>query len=153
VLGAFAWSYFAAQPSPLPQVGLQKGKEFAVVPGVNYGDSPQTLLVAINTHCVYCEGSLPFYKQLIEANRRAGNTTRIIAIFPNPEDEARQYVQQNQLGLDTLASVDLMSLNVAATPTMILVDSHGKVLDFWVGKLSEESELQVVRAVSKEANM
>jgi hypothetical protein len=73
VLGTFAWSYFAAQPRQLPHVGLQKGKEFAAVAGVNYGDSSQTLLVAINTHCGYCKGSLPFYRQLIEANRKSGH--------------------------------------------------------------------------------
>jgi hypothetical protein len=40
-------------------------------------------------------------------------------------------------------------LNVTGTPTLILADSSGRVLDFWVGKLSREEEQQVIAAVER----
>lgn len=74
------------------------------------------------------------------------NKPPIIAVFPNAESDVRQYAQQNQLQLETIAGADLKALNVRGTPTMILVDKNGKVLDFWVGKLSEDEKRQVTNA-------
>lgn len=125
------------------QSGLQKGATLEPLPGVDYGDSPQTLLIAMNTHCGFCKESIPFYNQLAELQRN-NKSTRAIAIFPNSEDEVRQYVKQQQLGLNAIATVDFNKLSLAGTPTMILVDKSGKVLDFWVGKLSTDAEQQVI---------
>ncbi len=49
--------------------------------------------------------------------------------------------------MDILAAIDLNGLKVSATPTLILVDSTGKVLDFWVGKLSEENQQGVMKSI------
>lgn len=148
VLGTFAWNYFGRTPAPQLQTGFQKGQTFAQVPGVSYESSPQTLLIAMSTNCHYCTESLPFYKQLVEAQRANGQATHIVAVFPNPEAEVRQYVQQNNLDLKTIAGVDFGALNISGTPTAILIDENGKVRDFWIGRLPQEQEQQVIQAVS-----
>lgn len=148
ILVTLAWNYFGRRPAPLLQAGFQKGQTFAQVPGIRYDSSPQTLFIAMNTHCHYCAESLPFYKQLADAQRTSSRATHVVVLFPNQETEVMQYVQQNGLDLETIASVDFSALNISGTPTLILLDDDGRVLDFWVGKLPQEQEQQVVKAVT-----
>lgn len=147
VLITFAWKFLAGSPKPKLQSGLQKGVAFKQLSGIPYGDSPQTLFIAMSTKCHYCDESVPFYKHLVEI-QRGNSTTRLIALFPNTQSEVNQYVKDRQLDLNTIAAVDFNALNVSGTPTMILIDRNGKILDFWVGKLLEGDQLQVVKAVS-----
>lgn len=99
--------------------------------------------------CHYCKESLPFYKQLADAQQQSGRATHIVAIFPNSENDIKQYVQENQLHLETIAGVNFKALNISSTPTMLLVDRDGKILDFWVGKLSKNDEQQVIISTSE----
>jgi thioredoxin-related protein len=148
VLSAFAWTYFIQKPKLQLELGTQKGQTVAQLPTISYGNSPQTLIIAMSTKCSYCSESVPFYQQLTKKQHEDGTATRIIAIFPEMQDEVNQYIQQNQLGMTTVASVDFKPFNIGGTPTMILVDNSGKVLDFWVGRLSKDDEQQVVKAIS-----
>lgn len=47
-----------------------------------------------------------------------------------------------------VARVNFKALNLVATPTVILVDNSGKVLDFWIGKPSKEVEQQILKAIN-----
>ena len=149
ILSTLAWTYFGRSPAPQLQAGFQKGQTFAQVPGVTYDSSSQTLLIAMSTRCHYCTESLPFYKQLATAQRTSGRATHIVAVFPDQEAEVRQYVQQNNLDLETVAGVDFGALKLFGTPTAILLDNNGKVRDFWIGKLLQDQEQQVMKAVSE----
>ena len=150
VLATFARSYFAEHPKPQLEVGIQKGQAFAPVPGIDYGSSPRTLLIAMSTKCHYCAESLPFYKQLAEAQQADGKAARIVAVFPNADVEVKQYIRENNLNLETVSGVDFRALNIAGTPTAVLIDSSGGVRDFWVGKLPQEIERQVIEALSEQ---
>ncbi len=103
----------------------------------------------MSTRCHYCTEGLPFYKQLAEAQRTSGRETHVVAVFPNQEAEVRQYVQQNRLDLEIAADVDLGALNISGTPTVVLIDGSGRIRDFWLGKLPQDQEQQVLKAVSE----
>jgi hypothetical protein len=148
VLSALSWGYFAQRSAPPVQNGFQRGQPVAKLPKVDYSGAPKTLLIAMNTGCHFCTESIPFYNGLVSSNPGTDKTTRVVAVFPNKEDEVRQYVRQHQLNLEAVAGVDFRALNVSATPTMILVDSNGKVLDFWVGKQSEDGERLIVKTIN-----
>jgi thioredoxin-related protein len=147
-LSIFAWSYFTRKPETQIQTGLQKGKPLAQIPGVDYKSAPRTLLIAMNSNCGYCNESIPFYRELKEAQREHNEKTRIIAIFSDMENIAKHYVKQKQLDMEAIAEVNLKTLNVDATPTIILVNSSGTILDFWIGKLSPDDEQLVVKSIS-----
>jgi hypothetical protein len=53
------------------------------------------------------------------------------------------YEPQSQLNVDTIAGFDIKTLNVGAIPAIVLVDNHRMGLDFWIGKPTEETELQI----------
>lgn len=147
-LAIFVANMFIKKPSPNLRLGLEKGKQLAPVPNIDYGSSTETLLIAMSTNCLYCRESLSFYRQLIETNSRSNSGVHIVALFPNNEKEAVDYVQQNQMNVDIVASVNFSPLKIAGTPTMILVNKNGDVKDFWVGKLSSNEEQKLVDALA-----
>jgi peroxiredoxin len=151
VLATFAKSYFAGGRSPRLEAGLRKGEAFSPVRGLDYGGSPLTLLIVMNTNCHYCTESVPFYRKLAEAQRTGGRAARVVAVFPNDEAEVREYARQTGLDLEKVSGVDFSKLNVGGTPTAILIDSGGTVRDFWVGKLPSESEQQIINALGEPA--
>lgn len=148
VLSVFALTFFNHYQKTQVQAGLQRGQKLDRLPVATKNNAAQTLLVVMNTTCHYCSESIPFYNQLVETQHNTNNTTAIIAVFPNSENEVKEYVRQNQLNITTIAaSIDFKALHVAGTPTIILIDNSGKIRDFWVGKLSKDEEQQVIKAV------
>lgn len=150
VLFTFGWNFNRSRhPTTRLRPGLQKGSTLCTPAGLNYGDASETLLVAISTHCEHCAGSVPFYNQLAEPQGSAGRALRVVAVFPEGEDEVRDYAARTQLRLDAVAAADFSALNLSMTPTLILVDRGGNVLDFWDGQLSADAEQQVLRRVDR----
>ena len=148
VLIALSWGYFAQSQTPLAVAGMQRGQSLAQLPTVDYAGKTQTLLIAMNTQCQYCTESVSFYNTLADRVRPGSKGTRIVAVFPNKKDEVQKYVDSNGFRLETLADVDFATLNVSFTPTVMLVDSHGKLIDFWIGKVSTDIEQQILSTVS-----
>lgn len=148
VLTVLARGYFVNKQRPAIQNGLQKGQPLTHLSNFDYGSSPQTLLIVMNTGCSFCAESMSFYRQLVKAQHENGNMTRIVAVFPNTESEVKEYLQQNQLQIDAIPNVDFRLLNVSGTPTIILTDNRGKILDFWIGKLPEETGFQIIKAIT-----
>lgn len=148
VLASLAAMYFRPTAGPKLQIGLQKGETLALIPGFNFNESDRSLLLVMSTRCVYCDESVPFYKQLTGAQQVGNQGVRVVAVLPNSEEEVGQYMQQKQLQIAAVPSADLKTLKVAGTPTLILVDSGGRVIDFWVGKLSQDTEQQVLKVIS-----
>lgn len=148
VLSVYGLSYLAGKPKTVLTVGLQKGQTVRALPQHDFGSSSQTLIIAMNTECHFCTESVPFYNQVIETQQALDKPTRVIAIFPNTEEEVKRYTHQQRLKADTISGVNLSALNLSATPTVILVDSGGRVLDFWIGKLAENAEQQIIKSLS-----
>ncbi len=146
-LVSFARSSFLPMPQHLVlQSGLQKGSQFPQLPGVDFSRSQKTLLVAMDSKCDSCKESLPFLKNL--AGSFSGRSdARMIAVFPSAEEEAKRYARQNQLNMDTIFGLDFKMLHLKAIPAMILIDSSGTVIDFWLGKPSEDTEKQIVNSL------
>ena len=66
---------------------------------------------------------------------------------PAPDRETQEYTQREKLHLTTLGAVDFDALHVRGTPTVILVDKSGRVLDFWVGKLSTDDQQRILQTL------
>ncbi|MCA1565231.1 MAG: thioredoxin fold domain-containing protein [Acidobacteria bacterium] len=148
ILAVLTLNYFGGR-KPVPQIveGLQKGQQFPAIPGVDYRGSASTLLVAMSTECGYCTQSIPFYNQLADMKNTGKISLRTVALFPNLDDEVQQYTRQHQLKTDHKSSVDFGQLKLAGTPTMILVDQNGRVINFWVGALKPDAQRQFLNSL------
>ncbi|MET0650359.1 MAG: hypothetical protein ABW208_27440 [Pyrinomonadaceae bacterium] len=127
-------------PSQVQRKQVSKGDKISV-PGVDWGQSGQTLLMALSTGCHYCTESAPFYQRL--SRERAGKSVRLVALFPQQTDESRQYLNGLGVTVDEVQQVSPGAVDVPGTPTLILVDGQGTVRNVWVGKLSEGKEVEV----------
>lgn len=148
VVGSFASKFFTTDQPLRPQLGLQRGSGLVQLPGHSYGDSPRNLLIVLSTTCGYCSESVPFYNEVLKTQSSIDKDVRAYAIFPNTSAEVQDFVQEKQLSTEVVTGVDLKLLKVSATPTVILTDERGKIIDFWIGKLSEQDEQRIIQAIS-----
>lgn len=113
---------------------------------VNWSERSKTLILALQTSCHFCNESAPFYKRLISSAE--GKNVKLVAVLPSNVEESRDHL--NKLGLSSLdvKTASLDSIQVEGTPTLILVDDKGEIIDSWVGKLPPETEAEVIRRVT-----
>lgn len=146
-IGVLARNYFAPQGAET-RAGVQKGSAFPEIAGADYRQAPRTLILALNVDCRYCTKSVPFYNRLAEARRENAGQFNVIAAFINKEgDRVKSYEEEKQLSVQTIAGVDLDKLGIHTTPTLVLIDSTGKVLDSWRGALQPDGEREVFDAL------
>jgi hypothetical protein len=147
-LGVLVKNYFA-RPSAKINVALTKGSVLREIAGVDYKQAQRTLILALNVDCRYCTRSVPFYNSIAEAKQENTGQFNLVAAFINKDPElVKSYVEQKGLSIQAIPGVDLDSLGVHMTPTLILVDSGGKILDSWRGELQPEGERELFAALA-----
>jgi hypothetical protein len=146
-IGVLAKNYLAPRGAET-RAGVQKGSIFPEIAGADYKQAPRTLILALNVDCRYCTRSIPFYNRLAEARRENERQFNIVAAFINKEgDRVRSYAEEKQLSVQTVTGVDLDKLGIHTTPTLVLLDGTGKVLDSWRGVLQPDGEREVFDAL------
>lgn len=120
-----------------PQVGTK-----IALSGMKWDDRA-TLVLALQQGCRYCDESAPFYRRLHDL--RVASAPRMLAVVPGDKDEVAQYLSKMGVRVDEVLNRSLADIKVTATPTLLLVNSSGKVTDVWVGKLNSLREEQVVQ--------
>jgi hypothetical protein len=115
---------------------------------VSWDQDGQTLIIALSAGCGFCAESAPFYRKILD--RVAGlRGIRVIAALPQDEQQARQYLQSLQVPVQEIKQASLADLGVKGTPTLLLVDGHGIVKEFWVGRLPGPKEQEVLDRISR----
>jgi thioredoxin-related protein len=130
-------------PGAPPQV--EKGERFDQLKAIVPAGSSRALVVAVSPTCHFCDESMPFYKQIIDQRNQKGSQVKVIAAVPNEEAKAEESQKFATAGAnpDGMVHMDFSTIKVSGTPTLLLVDNDGKVLDVWVGKLPEDRQQEV----------
>ena len=142
LLGFLGNSWYGSHHAPQSRVARAQalvGKTVQL-PGVDFTRKDKTLLIAISSTCHFCQEGQPFYRQL--ANM-PGVTANLVAVLPMPQRDAENYVHSSISSSLQVVSASLDTIDVSSTPTLLLVDSQGKVERAWVGKLDDASQKQV----------
>lgn len=129
--------------APSPVVG-------AVLPTLedwSWASSERHLVLVLSTNCRYCIDSAPFYRQLAALKKSDALDTTVVAAFPESPQSIEQFLGSNGIELPFVAGVGLSDLQVKATPTVILADREGRVLNVWVGQLSQGRVDEVIKTV------
>jgi thioredoxin-related protein len=132
------------QPGAPPEAA--KGDTFAALRDVIPAGTQKALVVAVSPTCHFCNDSMPFYKQLIDKRNESNSPVKVIAAVPGDdakEAEAKHFADAGTQP-DAMVHVDFSTIKVPGTPTLLLVDNQGKVLDVWVGKLDPDREREVL---------
>ncbi|HEV8716540.1 MAG TPA: rhodanese-like domain-containing protein, partial [Candidatus Binatia bacterium] len=104
----------------------------------HWDQSRQTLVLALSTGCGYCSASSSFYRALLKG--QSLTEWQAIAVLPQSVELAKSYMQAEGYSIPQTLQMDIGSLGVFATPTLLLVDQHGRLKQQWVGRLSPAEE-------------
>jgi thioredoxin-related protein len=140
------YKFLPAQRQPGARPEAAKGDTFAVLRDAVPAGTQKALFVAVSPTCHFCNDSMPFYKKLIDQRNQSNSPVKVIAAVPADEakvDEAKHFAAVGTQP-DAMVHVDFSTIKVPGTPTLLLVDDQGKVLDVWVGKLDESREREVL---------
>ena len=134
------------QPDPAgkTQTQVAVGAKLSTL-DIAWEKADQTLVLALSSSCHFCSESAPFYKRLILDK----GSTRIVAVLPQPVEEAKGYLQRLGVSADEIRQLPLGDIGIRGTPTLLLVDASGIVKERWVGRLPTEQEASVLSALSK----
>jgi thiol-disulfide isomerase/thioredoxin len=141
VLTRYAESYRAPR-------SVAVGDHLAKIPGLDWTQHRETLLLVLNTGCHFCQDSVPFYQRLAQAQRPDANAVQLVAVFPNEAEAVRQFAAHERLPIRSVPGVPLDELSVNATPTLVLVDREGRVEQVWVGILTSRQEIDLLKLAS-----
>lgn len=111
--------------------------------GVEWGGRRHTLVLVLSTNCHFCTESAPFYQSLVQEKARHGDVG-LLAVLPQGVEESQKYLGEHGITTDVVRQAALDAVNVRGTPTLILVDRNGSVIESWVGKLPPEKEAEVL---------
>ena len=110
---------------------------------VRIAAKPATLLVVVQSRCKFCTASMPFYERLVNG-AHAG--TQIVVLTQEEAAIGRAYVTSHKFEPDAVVSIPEFK-KIRSTPTLILTDAARTVRRIWTGKLSADSEAEVMAAV------
>ncbi|HEX3555595.1 MAG TPA: hypothetical protein VIA62_20425 [Thermoanaerobaculia bacterium] len=134
-------------PGAPPQV--EKGEQFAALKQAVPAGASRALVVAVSPTCHFCNDSLPFYKHLVDQRNQQGSAVKFVAAVPDEASRAPETAKFTGAGVqpDSVVPINFSSIKVPGTPTLMLVDNNGKVLNVWVGKLNDDGEKEVLKTL------
>jgi hypothetical protein len=146
----FKTYYFPTTP---PLSGHVAAVDFGHVqldlPGVQWNRAPSSILLVLSIGCHFCSASTPFYKRLVAELRTSHGRSRVVAVFPQDREMARGYLRTEGIVVDDVLSIPLNQVMVQGTPTILLVDERGRIVNGWVGKLDAGGEHEVLTAIKR----
>jgi len=141
--GVLVKRYLLTSPPPPARESLIKPGTSVPLGDYDWAASDKTLVLVLSTECRYCTESAPFYRRLAE-RRAGGGKSRLVAVLPQPVGDAEKYLGGLRVKVDEVRQLRPGQLGASGTPTLILADNSGKVVDVWVGKLPAEREADVL---------
>jgi hypothetical protein len=144
-------AFLPNRPSEHRWICCQPGRGISLkdyIPGIDKVKNLRTLVLALSTTSPHCSDSAEFYRRL---ERERAKDVRLVAIFPEfvPLAIARKYLQDEGVHVDEVQQLFLEDIGINGTPTLILLDDSGTVLDAWLGKLPPREEDEVIIAVKR----
>src|SRR5581483_489268 len=130
--------------------GLEAGAMFPKLPTITYGEHHVTVAIFLNTRCIACRQSAADYAALGELASNTGNGMVLVcAVFGGESDIA---IADAGFRLPMVQVRDFREYGISGTPTVVAIDSTGKVRDFWIGKLSEGAKANLMRLIKEALN-
>jgi thioredoxin-related protein len=117
------------------------------LPGINWSQNGETLLLVLQKGCRFCKESAPFYQRLAH-DMVTKRIVHLVAVLPQEVADSKQYLSDLNVPIVEVRQAGLESLGVQGTPTLILVNGKGEVIESWAGKLPPEKEAELLRRIT-----
>ena len=149
VLSNYGFKYYLFSKSASTNKPAIKQGQVVNLPGYSPDVTVPTLVMAISTHCHFCQESEPFYRKLSAFKNSSPQGFRIVAVLPEKQEEATAYLKANHIETDQVLSEPLIQIGIKGTPTLLLLDGRNKLEQLWVGKLGDVEEETVLATLKK----
>jgi peroxiredoxin len=148
-LGTLAWPRLMGAVGvapPAPEPAYRAGATIDT-PVEWYQGASHTLLLFARASCTACRAAQPFFKRLIDD---IGATARVVLVTSAGEaDEDARYARE--LGLESQAiRTAIPGLNVRVTPTLVLVDRQGTIIQAWEGVGPAEKQTEITASLTSQ---
>ena len=141
-VGVLAHKYFTVSKAYPTPIG-----EKATISDFDWEKNKYTVILALQKDCRLCSESAGFYRQLLSEISKLQKIA-VIGVLPDPIDTSQEYLHQIGVRVDVIKRMPLSTLKVAGSPSILIVDKTGKIVNGWVGKLSPQEEQNVVATLN-----
>lgn len=117
---------------------------------IDWSENGNTLLLVLSTDCRFCTESVPFYKKLVQELQNS--KVNLAAVFPQDASTSKNYLEQNQVIINDVYQTNPTEIGVHGTPTILLINDNGEVINTWFGKLVEDQEKQILEKIRLVSN-
>lgn len=114
---------------------LSPGEKINAPHGYDWHSYPETLVVAVRRGCIYCERSYPLYRRLDSLEHGGGLKPHMLIVMPDDPVGGAELLRSQQITSQSISNTPLGDVKVSGTPTLLLVDANGRLLQSWVGEL------------------
>lgn len=104
-------------------------------------NNQKSVILVLQTTCHFCNGSMSFYKRLIDLSK--GKDIHYLAVFPEPVEESTRHLNKYGIIGMTVNQAEIDEFHASGTPTLIIANDKGVIERAWVGKLTPKQELEV----------
>ena len=111
---------------------------------IDIGATKATVLLALSPKCRFCDESAPFYRRLGSLKTSPGSGFQTVGVFGEPVETGKEYLTKEGLSTDAVVSRPLADLGVQGTPTLLVVNNKGKIVQSWIGLLNETEQKEVL---------
>lgn len=141
----------AAEAPPARPGPFRAGEKITLHRDLEAGAAKATLVLGLSTNCRFCTASMPLYQRLTALDVVKDGRLRLGVVSLQAHDEMRKYLEAHHVAIGSIVPLADSGISLRGTPTAILVDRSGLVVNSWAGQLgpAEESALlSDVRRVS-----
>lgn len=96
--------------------------------------------------CKHCEASAEFHQRIVLGAQRANH--QVIFVFPSNSSSLESYLTDLGFPNVTILNTEFSAIGVSGTPSIVVTDGEGEILGSWMGRLSRESEQQVLQVLA-----
>jgi len=147
-VGIVAWPRVAsalglepARPAPAYAAG-----DRIDVPAAWYQNAPRTLVLFARAACGACQTAQPFLKELVGGVIESGDAVVLVGHAGSREEDA---VFAKSLGVNDAAIMSAPAgIRVRVTPTLVLVDKSGTILNAWEGVGAPDKQKLIAAATA-----
>lgn len=128
------------------EAGLSPGEKISAPHGYEWRNHDQTLVVAVRQGCIYCERSYPLYQRLDSLEHSNSLKAHVLVVMPDDPASGAALLKSKGITSQSIPNTLLSDLKVSGTPTLLLVDANGRLLQSWIGELdSSKAEAMVAQ--------
>ena len=122
------------------------------IPNINWSKNSQTLLIVLSTTCHFCTENVPFYQKLAQQFNKK-EELKLMAVFPQQQSVAKDYLSNNKIAINDIFQIVPSEIGVKGTPTILLLDNEGKVIQAWLGKIPASEEEKIIKEINSKTNL